>query len=175
MKHHRAWPLLSSIVLVAAPSFAATSDYATLPGDTCESISLKFWGDAKAYDKLHALNPQLGPAPHHFKAGTIVHVVMAGPDAKVTFVRNHVEAATPAPHAAAKNEPLSKGNKVSTLDDSNAEVTFNDETRLQLGEHTLVVILGGTSAKASLGKTAEDTTLVKGTLSASLSSTASLA
>lgn len=164
--HRRTFAIVGMLITAAAPASAETIDYAVVRGDTCKGLSLKFWGDPMRYDKLHELNPQMGPEPHTLVPGTILKVNKLGPEAKVTFVRNSVEAATPAPHPAARNEPLMKGHKVSTLGNSNAEVTFNDATKLQLGEHTLVVILGGTRSAAA--RTAEDTTLVRGTLSAFL-------
>jgi hypothetical protein len=169
MRTRALWASLSvTMMAFVAPASAAVIEYTTKAGDTCEKIALQFWGDPKRYDKLHELNPQLGPTPHKLVPGTILKVIKPGPDAQVTFVKNQVEAATPGAHPAIKGEPLAKGNKVSTLGASNAEVTFSDDTRLQLGEYTLVVILGGTSGKAALGKKVEDTTLVKGSLNAFL-------
>ena len=173
MKTRALWLSLATMAVatISTPALAEVIEYTTKPGDTCELIAAQFWGDPKRWDKLHEMNPQLGPAPHHLAPGTVLKVIKPGPDALVTYVKNQVEAATPETHPAAKGEPLGKGNKVSTLGSSNAEVTFSDDTRIQLGEYTLVVILGSSSGKAQLGKTAEDTTLVKGTLSAFLSET----
>src|SRR5439155_3527327 len=64
------------------------------------------------------------------------------PDARVSFIKNDVEAFTPGEHKAHVEESLVRGNRVDTLADSAAEITYADDSRLQLGEHTLVVILG---------------------------------
>lgn len=170
------WATLPAIVLSTQGGSAANvelRDY-VVPKDgiTCDIIAAKeIAGPAPAATKLeilHHYNPQLGALPHKLKAGQILKLPKAGaPDAKVSAVHKTVEAATPTPHPATKNEGLFRGHKVSTLAESSAEVSFADETRLQLAEHTLVVILGGTSSKAAAGKT--DTTLMKGTLHGFLS------
>jgi hypothetical protein len=147
---------------------AEIAEYVVQAGDTCESISAKFWGSPYRYDKLHALNPKMGPMPHKLVAGTVLMVDKPGPDARVTAIHNKVEAATPAAHQAFTNEPLSRGNTVSTEARSQAEVTFRDTTRVQLGEQTLVVILGDASGKSALRSNAGDTTLVNGSLRAHL-------
>ncbi len=172
----RAVPVFAVAAVAAVSATSARADdvqsYTTVEGDSCEGLAAKFWGDPKVYAKLHELNPQMGPVPHKIKPGTVLKVAKPGPDARVTFIRNHVEAATPAVHPAANGEPLMKGNKVDTFEKSNAEVTFKDDSRLQLAEQTLVIILGSTFSKATFGKTAEDTTLVKGNLAAFLSGSA---
>jgi hypothetical protein len=153
---------------IEAHAQEASMEYTVVAGDTCEKVAEKFWGDPKRYDKLHEWNPQMGPTPHKLVPGTILRVVRPGPLAKVTFVRHDVDAATPAPHKAQLQEPLAQGNKVSTKDDSSAEVTFKDDSRLQLSEQTLVVILGGTMHLADKQATAADTQLMTGELRAHL-------
>lgn len=174
MRRLWAWSALPAIVCASTGGSAAaeTWDYVVKKdGELCDAIAAKqITGsapDAIKLEILHYYNPQLGPLPHKLKAGQILKLPKVGPDAKVSAVFKKVEAATPAPHPATKNESLYRGHKVSTLAESSAEVTFTDETRLQLAEHTLVVILGGTSSKAAAGKT--DTTLMKGTLHGFLS------
>ncbi|MBK7396203.1 MAG: LysM peptidoglycan-binding domain-containing protein [Myxococcales bacterium] len=144
-------------------------DYVVGPGENCESISAKVFGDPQAFPILHTLNPQLGPTPHNLKPGTVLKVPKPGPDAHLTFLRNKVEAATPSPHPGAKNEPLLRGHKVSTQQESSAELTFKDQTRLQLGSETLVIVLGATYTNAAK-KSAADTTLLKGSLRATSAS-----
>lgn len=160
--------IVAASVLAAGGARAEIAEYVVQPGDTCESISLRFWGNQLAYDKLHVLNPKMGPMPHTLVAGTVLMVDKPGPDARVTAIHNKVESATPGVHGAFRNEPLSRGNTVSTEVSSHAEVTFRDSTRVQLGEQTLVVILGDASSKSAVRSSAGDTTLVSGSLRAHL-------
>ena len=129
-------------VALAATAHADTTPYTVQPGDTCDGVAAKVLGDKSKYPLIHEANPELGPAPHHLVAGSILRIPTPGVDAKVTHVHQDVEAETPAPHKARQDEPLQRGHRVSTQADSTAEVTFTDTTRLQLGEHTLIVILG---------------------------------
>ncbi len=170
MSLRRSLVFLAPLAVLVAPSAAGEDllDYVVGPGENCESISAKVFGDPQAYTILHSLNPQLGPMPHNLKPGTVLKVPRPGPDAHLTFLRNKVEAATPAPHPGAKNEPLLRGHRVTTQNESSAEITFKDQTRLQLGEETLVIVLGSTSVNAAAKKTAADTTLLKGSLRAHL-------
>ena len=162
-------------VLAGMPAWAAAEepkliDYKVSKGETCFSISKKLYGDPKWVELIHA-NNTMGPPPHSLKAGQVLRLpptIPSGPaEAKLTFLRNVVEAYTPEKHPGQKNEDLMRGHRVSTLAASSAEVTFVDTSRLQLGEHTLVVILGETSKKAKA--TSADTTLLNGSLRAHLS------
>jgi hypothetical protein len=167
------WAAIPAMLASAPASVRAQelTDYVVESGDSCTSVAKKVYGDEKRYDLIHGANPQLGAPPHHLKAGQILKLpkIATGPqapDAKVTFVRNQVEAYTPAEHPAKRNEDLQRGHRVSTLGSSSAEVMFASEAILQLGEHTLVVILGTT--KGQVSKTEADTTLVQGSLRARL-------
>jgi hypothetical protein len=160
---------LVSVVAIAALARPAAGedeifDYVTQPGDTCDKIALKNFGNASRIDLVHATNPQLGPPPHGvFKPGTVLHLRRSAPDAKLSFVRNHVDAFTPGQHAGQANEPLLRGHRVSTYDASGAEIIFRSNAVLQLGEQTLVVILGSTGGSVSK-KEGDDTTLMNGSL-----------
>jgi phage tail protein X len=147
----------------AAPAHAqpAMFDYVVKPGDTCDGIALRVYGDAKRLDLLHAANPQLGPLPHHLQPGTVLHLP---PDASLAFVRNHVDAFTPGQHPGQVHEALMRGHRVSTYDASGAEVVFASDAVLQLGEDTLVVILGATHGSVTKTASASDTTLINGSL-----------
>ena len=175
----RALALLLPLGL-AAPAHAGAPlvDYVVQEGDTCEKVTRKLYGSSKHLDLLHA-NNKLGPRPHHLKPGMVLRVpqsVDAGvapvatptePDAVLSFLRNEVDAYTPAQHPGRRDEPLSRGHRVNTHAAASAEITFADESRLQLGEQSLIVILGGARSQARSGK-AEDTTLVTGSLRAHL-------
>lgn len=167
--------LVGPLLLTAGSSHSTTvqaqsSDvYVVVEGDDCEVVAKKVYGDKKLISLLHEGNPQLGPVPHHLKPGQLLHVPKPGAEAKVTFIRKDVESSTPETHPAKVNEDLNRGHKVSTLASSSAEITFKDTTRIQLSEHTLVVILGGTSGQSSLTQAkASDTTLMTGELHAHL-------
>jgi hypothetical protein len=112
--------------------------------------------------------------PHQLRPGQILRLPRAASsgrttsaDALVSFVRNEVEAYTPERHRAQRNEGLLRGHRLGTLDASSAEVLFIDETRLQLGPNTLVVILGRTAQRVDAGGGSE-ARLERGTLRASL-------
>lgn len=181
----RAFALLLTLSL-ATPARAAAPliDYVVQKGDTCEKVTRKLYGSEKHIDLLHA-NNKLGPKPHHLKPGMVLRVprsvdtdatatpatptpaTPAAPDAILSFLRNEVDAYTPAQHPGRRDEPLSRGHRVNTHAAASAEITFADESRLQLGEQSLIVILGSTRTQARTGK-AEDTTLVTGSLRAHL-------
>jgi hypothetical protein len=155
------------VTLASTASGAPLVDYRVEPGDSCANIARRRWGDAKLLRLIHA-NNALGPPPHHLKPGTILHLPPAttsGPDALLTFVRNLVDTFTPDRNLGKKDDPLKRGDRVGTERHASAEVTFRDQSRLQLGEQTLVVILGGaTPARGN----ADDTTLLSGRLRAFL-------
>ena len=108
------------------------------------------------------------PEPGGLTARELLDAVRRiAPSARLTFVRNQVEAHTPEPHPGQKDEALARGHKVNTRERSSAEITFADQSRLALGEETLVVVLGGTTRRVRKGE-AEDTTLMSGTLHAQI-------
>ncbi|HSO39557.1 MAG TPA: FecR domain-containing protein, partial [Labilithrix sp.] len=170
---------MSTATVLSAPparadNEAKPTEYTVKNGDTCPSIAAAFFGDVKRVDLVHVLNPQLGPVPHHLKEGQILLLPpkptpeVAGPDAKLTRVRNAVEVRAPDPRVGKVDDPLYRGNRVGTKDASAADLTFRDETQVRLGENTLVVIFGDTNASAARANAAE-TTLVTGSLRARLS------
>jgi hypothetical protein len=74
---------------------------------------------------------------------------------------------TPETKPGKANDPLFRGNRVSTQAASAADVTFRDETQVKLGERTLVIILGDArSAAAKVSATETETTLLTGNLRA---------
>lgn len=151
--------------------------YTVRAGDTCAAIAQAHYGDSRLVDIIHAANPGMGPAPHNLKAGTVLVLppapakVPAGPDARLTRMRNKVEVLAPEPREAKPNDPLYRGNRVGTKESSSADVTFRDESRVMLGENTLVVILGDVNASSKrVAQGGEmETTLVTGSLRSRLS------
>ena len=68
----RALFTLPLITLAASASAQEKPDYTVVAGDTCEGVAKKVYGDPKRYDLLHEANPELGPMPHHLKAGMVL-------------------------------------------------------------------------------------------------------
>lgn len=91
----------------------------------------------------------------------------AAPDARLSFVRNLVDAYTPERGTGQKGQPLLRGHRVGTRDRSSAEITFNDGTDVQLAESSLLLIAGEAPQRGHR-KRASDTTLLSGTLRARL-------
>jgi phage tail protein X len=144
-------------------------------GDSCSSIAQHYYGDTRFVDLLHGANPELArkPPPHVLKEGMVLVIPpkpapRTGPDAQLTAVQNQVDVLTPETKPGKANDPLFRGNRVSTQAASAADVTFRDETQVKLGERTLVIILGDArSAAAKIGAPSEtQTTLVTGNLRA---------
>lgn len=179
MRSQPRWTLvaaLSSLSLAhgAARAEDAAVKYTVTRGDTCAAIATRFYGDARLVDIIHEANPGMGPPPHSLKPGRVLilppkpAVAPDGPDARLTRTKNVVEVSAPEPRSGKPNDPLFRGNRVGTKERSTADVTFRDETRLVLGENTLVVILGDTQARAAR-LAATEATLVTGSLRARLS------
>jgi hypothetical protein len=180
--------------LLAAPAIAIAQQGPQAPvryevhrGDTCVSIAQHFYRDARQTALIHSANPTMGRPPHHLRAGTVLVIPPrqasgVTPDALLTTVHNTVEVRAPlagartpttsvegpAARRGRPNDPLFRGTRVNTQERSSAEVTFADETQLQLAERTLIVILGETSARVQRDASARDTVLERGALTAFL-------
>ena len=157
----------------AQPAPAAPVRYVVRPGDTCVRIARHHYGDSRATVFIHAANPDMGPTPHRLRPGTTLTLPprrtgAAAPDALLTAVHNRVEVQAPAPRPGRANDALYRGMRVNTEERSTAEVTFADETQLQLAERTLIVILGETSTRVQRDASARDTVLERGALTAFL-------
>jgi hypothetical protein len=148
------------------PPGVVLEDYVVVPGDTCAKIARDLFGDSRRVVDIHTYN-DLGESPHRLRPGTILRLPRAkassDPDARITFVRNQVEAYKPEPKPATVNETLFRGHKVGTKERASAELLFADTSRIQLGEQTLIVILEGRASGARTDFGAE-TTLVTGAL-----------
>ncbi|MEM9192157.1 MAG: LysM peptidoglycan-binding domain-containing protein [Myxococcota bacterium] len=126
-----------------------TREYTVRSGDTCASIAQRFFGDRSAYDRLHDLNPNLGPLPHRLRPGMRLRVpvdVTGGAAAVVSHLQRRVEARGPARaswNAARLRQPLERGWQVQTHDRAQAELTFRDRSVLQVRENTLLIVYGG--------------------------------
>jgi hypothetical protein len=175
------WLVTVGLVLIASGSAVAANrpaaaadveleDYIVQRGDTCYKIAVEHLGDARRLADIHAHN-EMGPSPHHLRPGSILRLPRVSaphdPDARITFVRNRVDAFKPQPKPAEVNETLFRGHKVGTKEQSSTELLFADQTRIQLGEQTLIVVLGGISKQADM-QTRAETTLLTGALRARL-------
>jgi len=162
--------LLTTVAVEHRASADNTVQYTVKKGDSCASIAKRFYGDTRYADLLHEANNITGPQPHVLKEGRVLVIPPkppspSGPDAKLTAVRNRVEVQLPEVRPGRINDPLYRGNRVSTEAVSAAAVTFRDETQVRLGERTLVVILGDANSAAS-SKSVTETSLVTGNLRA---------
>ena len=160
----------------ATPSAAGLRDYTVQVGDSCGHIAKRLYGSSHRVDLIHEYN-ELGPPPHKLRPGLVLRLpIKAGtgslePNARLSFVRNQVEAYTPNYHRGQAGEALVQGNRVGTLATSSAEIAFVNETRMQLGEHSMIVIFGDSAqAPGRHRRTAgsDDAMLLRGTLRAHL-------
>lgn len=172
--------LLGALVTVARDARAddaAPTQHVVKGGDSCSSIAQRYYGDTRFVELLHGANPDLArrPPPHVLREGTVLVIppkpsARTGPDAQLTAVKNQVDVMTPEAKPGHANDPLFRGNRVSTQAASAADVTFRDESQVKLGERTLVIILGDARSAASKVPRAGDepaaTTLVTGNLRA---------
>jgi hypothetical protein len=144
--------------------------YVVQPGDTCGSVARKVFGDATVGSaKLHALN-KMGAPPHQLKPGTVLRI-KGDPDARLTFVKPEVNA-KPAGKVDWRQANTGQGlwrlDSVNTLREAGAEVTFRDETRLQMNENALVVIYGQGAKATDKVKKSGAVELLQGELNVSL-------
>ncbi|HEX8437700.1 FecR domain-containing protein [Archangium sp.] len=149
---------------------AADDVYVVQPGDTCGSVARKVFGDTTVGSaKLHAFN-KMGAPPHQLKPGTVLRI-KSDPDARLTFIRPEVNA-RPAGKVdwrqANPGQGLWRLDSVNTLREAGAEVTFRDETRLQMNENALVVIYGQVAKATDKVKKSGAVELLQGELNVSL-------
>lgn len=143
-----------------------TFEYVVQPGDTCTSIAARFFGSAREYERIHALNPGLGPLPHDLAPGSrlVLPRGATGPEARLTAVERDVRARAPGNgdwNRARIGLDLRRGHQVVTEAQSSAEITFRDRSILEMREHSLVVVYGGSERLASRARRA---TLERGAL-----------
>lgn len=144
----RASLALASILAVPAAALAqpTTTEYQVRPGDTCRGIAARFYGDADEYVRIHELNPELGPMPHHLEPGLRLRLERPEPPAELAVVYRRVERRDPAAstfEAARAGQPLDRGTQVRTHDESSATIRFSDRAEVEIRERTLVIVYGG--------------------------------
>ena len=162
-----------ALAAMAAPPEVETFVRTIEKGDSCEKLARELYGDESHIDVIHRYNPWLGAQlPHHLEPGqTLVlpkTLPPALPDAEVTVARRNVEARPPEASDWSSARPgldLWRGWRVNTREQSSAQITFRDQTRIEMRENTLVIIYGGFGG--SRGKARRETaeaTLDRGAL-----------
>lgn len=152
-------------MILLALLLAVSGEYVIQPGDTCVKVAQKVYGDAQATDRLHALNA-MGPPPHHLVPGKRLRIEI-DPDARLTYVKpdvNHKKAGAGDWGPAAQGQDLFRLDQVNTLKGAGAEVTFRDQSALQIRESALVVINGRGAGPGSTESKSGSVSLVQGEL-----------
>ncbi len=149
--------------------------YRVRSGDTCGGIAHRFYGNWRLYPIIPRYNPQLlqgsdenrparrGRCGPFLRPGVVLNLPLRPPadmvqeepaqrpDAEVTQVRRRVQARQPEASdwsSAERGLDLYRGWRVNTLERSAAELTFRDDSRVQMRQNTLVIIYGGASSQA---------------------------
>ncbi|MCB9630268.1 MAG: LysM peptidoglycan-binding domain-containing protein [Sandaracinaceae bacterium] len=183
----RALPLVL-LGLVSGLSFASAQDgegegeaeetirYTIQQGDTCYGIAQRFFGNPRqCHEVIYRYNPQMGSDASNIRPGVVITIPVRSrnaPDARVTRTARQVQARASGGadwRAARRGLGLYRGWHVSTEEASSAEVTFRDDSQIQMRENTLVIIYGGSSENTARRRTSQ-ATLEQGTLRSRLGS-----
>lgn len=131
--------------------------YTVLPGDTLEAITLKFLGDPSLWPENQRLNPEVKD-PHALRIGSRLRIITArtplSRTAEVVLVAKRVEEKP----ATADWRPSRPGNLLHereglrTGKDSSSALQFDDGSRMNLGEDSLVFLREATSTLAGRKK-----------------------
>ncbi len=139
--------MLSLLLVQLLADSERPESYVVQPGDTCDGITRKFWGDPKSITELHRWN-ELGPTPHRLKPGQVLHLRAppeqpAGPDATLTFMKPAVRTRRQTEwNTATLGMGLFRLDEVNTLRRAGAALKFRDESTLVMDENALVVVYG---------------------------------
>lgn len=138
--------LLAAGTPLAAPAIDMM-DYVIKDGDTCSGVAAKLYGDKLRWDIVHDYNPQLGKRlPHSLEDGAVLRLPKRlPPDAWVTGTRRQVEHRPSVQgdwRPSKTGTQLRLGFRVTTRSESAAELTFQDDSQLQLREDTLIILYG---------------------------------
>lgn len=148
------WTRLLGVTLVAVlvlPLRVAAQEleaYTVAEGETCATIAERVYGSPRAYSRIHAHNPALGPLPHRLHAGMVLQLPMPrtrGVDATVTDARGSVRRQAPSEPSwagARVGDSLTSGARVSTGERSSAELTFRSSSVAAIRAETLVIVHG---------------------------------
>ncbi|HPH66351.1 MAG TPA: LysM domain-containing protein [Kofleriaceae bacterium] len=144
---------LSSASLLAVPQLAlADHPYVVVAGDDCISVATKQLGSRAAIPALHKANPQLGPMPHKLKPGQVLTIPDENhaPDAKLSSARGAVkvrEPAKPTWNNGQRGMDLFRAWRVNTQTQASAEITFRNNSQIEMREDTVVIIYGADATK----------------------------
>lgn len=136
--------MLGTLSLDAAPT---PETYVVQKGDTCQIIVDRF-GPPLTLEVFHQINPEIsGPPPHLLKPEQVVRLVPLPPkpEARLTYVRPRVQTTPPNadPMDGKLGQELFSRYRVDTRSRANSEVTFRDDSVVQLYENSTLVIYGG--------------------------------
>lgn len=148
-------------------------------GDTCAAIAARVYNSPTRVDVIHRYNPSVCPPAGALLPGMFLILPRslgrrprAVPVAVLTVVNNRVmvqASAANEPREGRPNDPIFRAARVSTAAQSSAELSFSNRARIRLYESSMLVVLGDASPRVRRLATAQDTTLVNGTLRTFLS------
>ena len=126
-------------------------------GDSCSAIAQQYYGDTRFVDaparresraraEAAAACPAGGHGAHHPAEAARAR---PAPTRSSRPCATRSTCSRPRRSRGRPNDPLFRGNRVSTQAASAADVTFRDETQVKLGERTLVIILGDARGAAA--------------------------
>jgi len=147
-----------------------TIQYTIQVGDTCYGIALRFFGNPRqCHEVIYRYNPHMGSDASNIRPGVTITIPVRNqnaPDARLTRTAREVQARSSSSadwRSARRGLGLYRGWHVSTEESASAEVTFRDESQIQMRENTLVIIYGGTAENTARRRTSQ-ATLERGTL-----------
>lgn len=182
---------LAIVQLVVAEAAAETAPPGSAPeqelftytvreGDSCEAIAEQIYGQGRYYYIIVEYNP--GPSnilrtscDNFLEPGMSLRLPRRipqsrrEPDARIAAVVRKVRSRPPTTDGWSKAQPgqrLFRGWRVNTLEKSEAQLTFRDESAVHLREETLVIIYGPTASDAR--RRTSKAILERGTLRARL-------
>ena len=153
---HRALVVLLISMWATVPAAAKPKvvTYTVQQGDSVWSIAEEFYGDGRRYPLIYRYNKFRGKPPHLLIPGQVLRLPVGeiGPEAHMNWLLAEVKAKPPRSiewiHAHAKMN-LWRLYKVSTGDESAAQIVFEDESDLTLRDNALLVIYGATAARTA--------------------------
>lgn len=131
--------------------------YTVLPGDTLQAITQKFLGDASLWPENQRLNPEVKD-PHALRIGSRLRIITArtplSRTAEVVLIAKRVEEkpATSDWRPSRTGNLLREREGLRTGKDSSSALQFDDGTRMNLGEDSLVFLREATSTLAGRKK-----------------------
>lgn len=139
--------LLAALVTQPLAAATPTGEHVVRPGETLEGITAKYLGSSKQWREVWKLNPEVRN-PNMLKPGQRIRVLL--PDslpassALVARVARRVQKKPdPEPWQPARaGDRLQERHGIQTLEQSSAELRFQDETLLTLTERSLVFLRG---------------------------------